>query len=85
MHKLKNVMLTIVHCCKKFNCDIVGKKTAIESHYKPLQAIFAKPLLSALMSLQVMMLKLQPYDMAVKYVSGKDIPIGDALSHANLP
>ena len=37
------------------------------------------------MRLQTMMLRLQPYDLDVKYKPGADIPIGDALSRANLP
>jgi len=32
-----------------------------------------------------MLLRLQPYDLDVKYKPGTDIPIGDALSRANLP
>ena len=32
-----------------------------------------------------MMLLLQPYDLRVMYRPGKKIPIGDALSRANLP
>ena len=32
-----------------------------------------------------MMLRLQPYDLNVYYKPGKDIPVGDALSRANLP
>ena len=32
-----------------------------------------------------MMLRLQPYDLRVMYRPGKEIPIGDALSRANLP
>ena len=31
------------------------------------------------------MLRLQPYDLRVMYRPGKEIPIGDALSRANLP
>ena len=37
------------------------------------------------MKLQAMMLRLQPYDFTVTHKSGKYIPIGDALSRANLP
>ena len=45
----------------------------------------AKPLLSAPMRLQAMLLRLQPYDLNVTYKPGKEIPMGDALSRAHLP
>ena len=82
--QIEKEMLAIVHCCKKFHYYIFGKPEAADSDHKPLRALFTKPLLSAPMRLQTMMLRLQPYDMDVKYVPGKDIPIGDAPSRANL-
>ncbi len=57
----------------------------VESDHKPLQSIFAKPLLAASMRLQSTLLKLQTYDLDVKYKPGKEIPVGDALSRTNLP
>ena len=78
-------MLAIVHCCRKFHHYIFGKATKVESDHKPLQAIFMKPLLSAPMRLQSMLLRLQPYDLEVTYKPGKDVPFGDALSRSNLP
>ena len=72
-------------CILVRNCTIFGKPVKIETDHKPLQSIFSKPLLAAPMRLQTMMLRLQPYDLDVKYKPGADIPIGDALSRANLP
>ena len=83
--QLEKEMLAIVHSCKKFYYYIFGKPTTVESDHKPLQAICAKPLLSAPMRLQAMLLRLQPYDLNVTYKPGKDIPMGDALSRAHLP
>ena len=83
--QIEKEMLAIVHSCKKFHQYIFGKLVKVESDHKPLQAIFTKPLLSAPMRLQTMLLRLQPYDLEVKYKPGTDIPIGDALSRANLP
>ena len=78
-------MLAIVHYGKTFHHYIFGKSVKVETDYKPLQAIFSNLLLSAPMRLQTMMLRLQPYDLEVKYKPGKDIPLGDTLSRANLP
>lgn len=78
-------MLAIVHSCKKYYYYIFGCLVTVKSDHKLLQSISSKPLLSASMRLQSMMLRLQPYDFSVTYKPGKDIPIGDALSRANLP
>ena len=83
--QIEKEMLAIVHCCKKFHYYIFGRPVKVESDHKPLQSIYAKPLLSAPMRLQNMLLRLQAYDLDVKYKPGSDIPIGDALSRANLP
>ena len=83
--QIEKETLAIVHCCKKFHPYVFGKEVLVESDHKPLQSIFTKPILAAPMRLQTMMLRLQPYDVKVRYVPGKDIPMGDALSRANLP
>ena len=83
--QLEKEALAIMHSCKKFHFYIFGRHVTVESDHKPLQAIFSKPLLAAPMRLQGMMLRLQPYDLTVKYKKGTDIPLGDALSRANLP
>ena len=83
--QIEKETLAIVHACKKFHHYAFGKEVVVESDHRPLQAIFSKPLLSAPMRLQSMMLKLQHYDLKVTYVPGKHIPMGDALSRANLP
>ena len=54
--QIEKEMLTIVHCCKKFHYYIFGRPVKVESDHKPLQSIFAKPLLSAPMRLQNMLL-----------------------------
>ena len=83
--QIEKETLAIVHACKRFHFYVFGRPVTVQSDHKPLQAIFTKPLLAAPMRLQSMMLRLQPYDLTVTYVPGKDIPIGDALSRANLP
>ena len=83
--QIEKEMLPIVHCGKMFHHYIFGKSVKVETDHKPLQVIFSKPLLSAPMRLQTMMLRLQLYDLEVKYKPGKEIPLGDTLSRANLP
>ena len=57
----------------------------IYNDHKPLEQIFRKPLLSAPMRIQNMMLKLQWYDIDLHYRKGKEMHISDALSRAYLP
>ena len=83
--QIEKEALAIVHCCKKFHFYIFGKSVVVQTDHKPLETICKKPLLAAPMRLQRMMLRLQPYDLEVQYVPGKEIPVADALSRASLP
>ena len=83
--QIEKEMLAVVHACKKFHHFIFGRKVKVESDHRPLQSIFRKPILSAPMRLQSMMLRLQVYDLDLEYKPGKDIPVGDTLSRHNLP
>ena len=67
----------------KFHCYIFGKTVTVFTDHKPLQEIKKKkPLLSAPMRLQRMLLRLQWYNLEVVYKSGKDMQLPDTLSRA---
>ncbi|XP_014672357.1 PREDICTED: uncharacterized protein K02A2.6-like, partial [Priapulus caudatus] len=51
-----------------------------QTDHKLLEAIFKKHLSSAPPRISRMMLRVQKYDVEIKYVPGKDIPLADALS-----
>ena len=57
----------------------------VESDAKPLSSIAKKPLSSAPLRLQRILLQLQRYDLDIKHVSGRDIPLADTLSRKFLP
>ena len=79
-------MLSILVATTKFHQYIFGKPIAVYNDHKPLlEAIFKKPLLSAPMRLQRMLLKLQCYDISVNYQKGSDMQLADTLSRAYLP
>ena len=78
-------MQAIVYSCQKFHNYIFGKEVIVYSDHKPLETLFNKPLLSAPMRIQKMMIKLQWYDITVKYRKGTTMYISDALSRAYLP
>jgi len=81
--QMEKEMLAIVHGCTRFHKLIYGRtEIKVETDHKPLESIFMKPLFKAPMRLQKMMLRIQQYPLAVKYVSGKELYIADALSRA---
>ena len=82
--QIEKEMLSIVHGASKFYCYIFGKPVTVYNDHKPLEQIFRKPMLSAPMRLQKMLLKLQWYDLTVNYRKGKDMVAADALSRAYL-
>ena len=58
------------------------EKLTVEIDHKPLESLFKKALGKAPQHLQRMMLKVQQYDLKVKYVPGNTLYIADNLSRA---
>ncbi|CAB4027032.1 Hypothetical predicted protein [Paramuricea clavata] len=81
---IEKEMLAIVFSTGKAREYILGKKTVVQTDHKPLETIFRKPLLSAPLRLQIMMLKVKGYDLKVEYLPGKKQVIADTLSRASL-
>ncbi len=81
---IEKEMLAIVFSTTKFREYIMGKETTVQTDHKPLETIFRKPLFSAPLRLQTMMLKLKGYDLKVEYLPGKKQVIADTLSRASL-
>ena len=73
-------MLAVVHGVEKFHYYAYGRHVVIETDQKPLKAIFKKYLASAKPRIARMMLRIQKYDIEIRYVPGKDIQLADALS-----
>ena len=83
--QIEKEMLSIVHACKKFHCYIFWKPVTINIDHKPLEMIAKKPLPSAPMRQQSMLLRLQWYDLNIQYRRGEDMQLPDTLSRAYLP
>ncbi|XP_052746992.1 uncharacterized protein K02A2.6-like [Bicyclus anynana] len=84
--QIEKELFAIVYACEKYHQYIYGKKSVIvETDHKPLESIFKKALASNPMRLQRMLLRLQGYDLIIKYVPGKYMYIADTLSRAPLP
>ena len=82
--QIEKEMLAIVFGCTRFHQYIYGRPITVHSDHRPLSSIMKKPLSAAPPRLQRMMLQLQKYDLDVKHISGKDIPISDLLSRQPL-
>ena len=78
-------MLAIVFAVEKFNDYTFGNKTIVFSNHKPLESIFKKPLHRAPKRLQGMIIRLQKYDLEVRYKNGSRMFLADTLSKAFLP
>ena len=83
--QIEKEMLGILFGAKRFHEYIYGRRVTVESDAKPLSSIAKKPLSSAPLRLQRILLQLQRYDLDIKHVSGRDIPLADTLSRKFLP
>jgi len=81
--QIEKELLAIVFACSKFHQYIYGFLTRVHSDHKPLEAIFKKPLHQVSPRLQRMLLRLQKYDLLIKYVKGKYLYVADTLSRAH--
>ena len=69
-------MLAIVFSTQKFSEYILGKTALVQTDHKPLE--------TAPLRLQAMMLKVSGYDLHVEYLPGKKQVLADTLSRASL-
>ena len=77
---IERELLAVVYGCERFHTYLYGRSFVTESDHKPLESIHLKHLTAAPPRLQRMLLRLQPYDLTIKYKPGKEMLIADALS-----
>ena len=82
--QIEKELYAILFGCTRFHQYIYGRKVKVHSDHKPLEAIMKKSLSAAPPRLQRMLLQLQKYDIIVTHISGKNIPVSDALSRKHL-
>ena len=84
--QIEKELLAIVYACDHLDAYIYGRDTVhVETDHKPLESIMLKPLISAPKRLQRMLLKLQKYNLQVKYKREEKMFLADTLSCAYLP
>lgn len=81
--QIEKEMLAIVFGVQRFHQYLYGKIFTIETDHKPLEQICKKPLVTAPLRLQRLLIMLQPYDYLVKYKPGSKLYFADALSRAS--
>ena len=81
---IEKEMLAIVFSTQKFREYILGKTTVVQTDHKPLETIFRKPIATAPLRLQAMMLKVSDYDLKVGYLPGKKQVLANTISRASL-
>ena len=64
---------------------VYGRKVVLWSDHKPLETISKKPLATAPKRLQRLLLRLQQYDVEIRYKPGPEMYLADTLSRAYLP
>ena len=77
---IEREMLAVVYGLEKFHYYTYGCHVVIETDHKPLEAIFKKHLSTSPPWIARMMLRIQKYNVNIKYVPGKNVPMADALS-----
>ena len=84
--QIEKECLAIVFGCERFKQYLLGRSMInVESDHKPLEVIFKKSLLKAPKRLQRMLLRLQRFNLNVRYKKGSQMYIADLLSRASLP
>ena len=82
---IEREMLAVLFGCEKFHQYLYGTRFIVHSDHKPLEMIILKNLGAAPQRLQRMLLRLQPYQMEIKYKPGKEMYISDLLSRQPHP
>ena len=73
-------LLAVVFGHIKFHHYLYGRIFVCHSDHKTLEDIHLKHLSDAPARLQRLLLKLQPYNLTIKYIPGKNVAVTDALS-----
>ncbi len=84
--QIEKELLAIVFACEHFEYYIYGRGAVnVETDHQLLVPIVLKPLNKATNRLQRMLLRLQNFNLNVKYKKGQDMFLADTLSRAFLP
>lgn len=77
---IEREMLAVVHGLERLHYYAYARHVIVETDHRPLEAIFKKHISNAPPRIARMMLRIQKYDIDIKYVPVKDLLLADALS-----
>ena len=77
--------MAIVFAVGKFNDYTFGRRTVVDSDHRPLELILKKPLHRAPKRFQGMMIRLQKYDLEVRYEKGNKLNVSGGYSLQGVP
>ena len=80
---IEREMLAVVFACERYRTYVYGKPFTVHSDHKPLEMIHLKNLCAAPPRLQRMLLRLQGYDVTIRYKPGREMLLADAMSRLN--
>ena len=80
---IERELLAVVYGCERIHTYLYGQSFVVETHHKPLESIHIKHLTTAPQRLQRILLRLQPYDITIKYKAGKEMLLADSLSRSS--
>lgn len=83
--QVEKEMYAILFGCSKFHKYLYGREVNVQTDHKALEILFKKSLNQVPARIQRMMLRVQAYDLNVKYVPGRFLYIADMLSRDPLP
>ena len=80
--QIEKELLAIVFGCERFRQYLYGKDILVHTDHKPLVNTIDKPLHDNPKRIQRLLLRLQGYNLTLKYIPGKDLHVPDMLSRA---
>src|SRR5690606_17689259 len=80
--QIEKELLAIVFGMHRFEYYTYGRPVEVHSDHKPLEAIFLRPMHLCPKRLQSMRMRLQKFDVKIRYKKGSEMYIADTLSRA---
>ena len=80
---IEREFLAVVYGLERFHEFVFGREIRIETDHRPLVSIVKKNLANVSPRLARMLLRTQPYNYTLEYVTGKCVPLADALSRVD--
>ena len=82
--QIEKELLAIVYAWERLDQNIYGRRVIVMTDHKPLESIAKKPKAQTPKRLQRMLLRLERYELEIRYQKGTTMYLADTLSRAYL-